>query len=203
MKKAIPILLLSFLLLSSCSTQVAKRERSLALQAEALTLLDDKEYGRAVALFEEAVDLMPKASEGRYNLVLALLANGQFDEAVTLSDASFTMFPAHLEFLLAKAFAYRQKGDLDEAFALYSEILEKDKGNFPLQAALMEVALESGYFDFAKDRALFLLSVHKEEARAFGVLATLEGEESWYGHAYSLMKGASAEDLEQRQEQSR
>ena len=203
MKKAIPILLLSFLLLSSCSTQVAKRERSLALQAEALTLLDDKEYGRAVALFEEAVDLMPKASEGRYNLVLALLANGQFDEAVTLSDASFTMFPAHLEFLLAKAFAYRQKGDLDEAFALYSEILEKDKGNFPLQAALMEVALESGYFDFAKDRALFLISVHKEEARAFGVLATLEGEESWYGHAYSLMKGASAADLEQRQEQSR
>jgi tetratricopeptide (TPR) repeat protein len=182
---------------------VAKREKSLVLQAEALTLLDEKAYAEAVPLLRQAVKLAPKESEGRYNLVLALLANEQPDEAITLCDASFSLFPAHLEFILAKAFAYRQKGDLDEAFVVYREILDKDKGNFTLHAHLMELALELGYTDFAKQNALYLLSLHKEEARAFETLATLEGEDSWYAKASSLMKEASTAAPEQPQEQSK
>ncbi len=203
MKRLIPILLLSLLLLGSCTTGVAKKEKSLVLQAEALTLLDNKEYGQAVPLLEEAVKLAPEESEGRYNLVLALLANEQFDEAITLSDASFSLFPAHLEFLLAKAFAYREKGDPDHAFVLYYEILAMDKGKYSLHATLMELALEMGYADFAKETALYLLSMHQEEARAFNALATLEGKDSWYAFASSLMKEASAISPELIQEQSK
>ncbi len=203
MKKLIPILLLSVLLLGSCSTRVAKRERSLTLQAEALHLLDAKEYAKAVSLLKEAFRLTPKESEGRYNLVLALLANREFDEAISLCDASFTLFPAHLEFLLAKAFALREKGDSDSAFILYSEILAMDRGNFPLHATLMELALEEGYTQLAQETALYLLSMHKEEARALAALATIEGKESWYAQAGSLMKEASAESPELPLEQSR
>lgn len=203
MKRLIPILLLSVLLLGSCSTRLAKKEKSLALQADALALLDEKEYGQAVTILEEAVRLAPQESEGRYNLVLALLANEQFDEAITLSDASFSLFPAHLEFMLAKAYALRQKGAMQMAFDLYAEILEMDRGNFPLHATLMELALEEGYVDFSKETALYLLSMHKEEARAFKALATIEGEESWYAVALSLMKEASEQSPELPPEQSK
>lgn len=203
MKRLIPLLILTLLLLSSCTTSIAKREKSLVLQAEALSLLDAKEYGKAVPLLEEAVKLAPKESEGRYNLVLALLANEQFDEAILLCDDSYSLFPAHLQFMLAKAFALRAKGESDAAFSLYSEILALDRGNFPLHATLMELALEKGYHDFARKTALYLLSVHKEEARAFKALATIEGEDSWYAFAASLTKEASAESPELIQEQSK
>lgn len=195
-----PILLLSLLLLGSCSTRLAKREKSLVLQSEALSLLDSKEYGQAVTKLEEAVKLQPKESEGRYNLVLALLANQQNDEAITLCDTSFALFPAHLEFPLAKAFAYRQKGQWPDAFTLYAEVLLLDRGNFSLHATLMELALNQGYTDFAKETAHYLLSVHKEEARALKTLAALEGEDSWYALASSLMKEASEPVQEEHQE---
>ena len=183
----------SLVLLGSCTSTAAKREKSLGLQAEALLALDTKEYAQAVSVLEEAVKLAPKESEGRYNLVLALLANKQADEAITLSDASFALFPAHLEFKLAKAFAYREKGELNSAFDLYAEILAMDRGNFVLHAMLMELALENGYTDFARESAKYLLSRHKEEARALSALATIEGEDSWYAVASSLMKEASEE----------
>lgn len=198
-----PILFLSLLLLGSCSTRLAKREKSLVLQADALLLLDSKEYGQAVTKLEKAVMLQPKESEGRYNLVLALLANQQNDEAITLCDTSFALFPAHLEFPLAKAFAYRQKGQWSDAFTLYAEVLLLDRGNFSLHATLMELALKQGFTDFAKETALYLLSLHKEEARALKTLATLEGEDSWYALASSLMKEASEPVQEEHQEQSK
>ncbi len=203
MKRLIAILLLSLLLLSSCTTRVAKREKSLVLQSEPLLALDAKEYGEAVVLLEDAVKLAPKESEGRYNLVLALLADKQFDEAIARSDASFALFPAHLEFLLAKAFALREKGDLDTAFSIYAEILATDRGNYPLHATLMELALEMEHIEFARETALYLLSVHKEEARAFQALATIEGDTSWYALAASLMKEASKQDPELPPSQSK
>lgn len=206
MKRLIPVLLLSLislLLLGSCSTMAAKREKSLVLQAEALKLLDAQEFGQAVSLMEEAVRLAPKESDGQYNLVLALLADEQFEKAITQCDASFSLFPAHLEFLLAKAYAYREMGDPDTAFMLYAEILALDRGNFALHATLMELALEMEYTTFAKETALYLLSVHTEEARALQALATVEGDESWYALAASLMKEASEQDPESLQEQSK
>jgi len=203
MRRLIPLLLLFLLLFSSCTTMAAKKEKSLGLQAQALVALDAKEYGQAVALLEEAVRLTPKESEGRYNLVLALLANKQFDKAITLSEASFSLFPAHLEFLLSKAYAYREMGELDSAFDLYAEILAIDSGNFSLQANLMELALEKGYTDFARKTALYLLGKHKQEARALKTLATLEGEDSWYALAASLMKEASVKSPEMPQELSK
>lgn len=205
MKKVTFILLLSLcslLLLGSCTTMAAKREQSLILQAEALLLLDEKAYGQAVTLLEEAVRLSPKESEGRYNLVLALLANGEFDEAITLSEESFALFPAHLEFLLAKAYALREKGESKSAFAVYESILRLDRGNFALHATLMELALAMNQTTFARETALYLLSVHKEEARALQVLATMEGEGSWYAAAAPLMKEASGQDPELLPEQS-
>jgi len=193
----------SLVLLGSCTTTAAKREKNLVLQAEALVALDAKEYEQAVTILEEAVNLAPKESEGRYNLVLALLANRQFDEAILLSEGSFSLFPAHLEFLLAKAFAYREMGDVDTAFSLYTEILAKDRGNSSLHATLMELALEKGQTAFAKETALYLLSMHEEEARALQALATIEGEDSWYAFAASLMKEASTKSPELPQEQSK
>ena len=206
MKRLLPILLIlliSLLLLGSCSSMAAKREKSLILQDEALTLLDAQEYGQAVPLLEEAVRLAPKESEGQYNLVLALLADEQYEKAILQCDASFSLFPAHLEFLLAKAYAYREMGELDTAFTLYREILALDRGNFALHATLMELALERGQNAFAEETALYLLSVHKEEARALQALATLEGEDSWYAAAAPLMKEASEPDPELPLEQSK
>ena len=203
MKRLIPILFLALVLLSSCTTMAARKEKSLGLQAEALLLLQAKEYEQAVALLEEAFKLAPKESEGRYNLVLALLANKQADDAITLSEASFALFPAHLEFLLAKAYALREKGELESAFAVYEKILALDRGNFALHANLMELALEKGQTAFSQKTALYLLSVHKEEARAFKALATMEGKDSWYAVAASLMKEASKPDPEPLPEQSK
>jgi len=196
-------LFLCLLLLGSCSTQVARKEKSLVLQKDALAALDRKEYGDAVPLLKEAVKLAPKESEGRYNLVLALLADEQFDEAILLCDTSFALFPAHLQFPLAKAYAYRQKGEQEKAFELYREILAKDRGNYTLHATLMELAMEEGDTSFAREVALFLISVHKEEARSFSTLATLEGEASWYAKVSALMKEASAQDPKPPQGQSK
>lgn len=204
--RAIPLfslILFCLLVLGSCTTTAAKKEKSLGLQSEALVLLDAEEYGQAVTLLEEAVKLAPQESEGRYNLVLALLANNQADEAITLSNASFALFPAHLEFLLAKAFAYREKGDSNSAFALYTEILALDRANFSLHADLMELAQQKGQTSFARETALYLLSMHKEEARAFDTLATIEGQDSWYAVVSTLMKEASAQSPVLPQEQSK
>ncbi|MDT4761584.1 hypothetical protein [Sphaerochaeta sp. PS] len=203
MKRLILTLFLSLLLLGSCSTTVAKREKSLVLQTEAIGMLQGRSYEGAVSKLKQALVLEPNSEEARYNLLLALLAAESYDEAIVLSDGSSLLFPANLNFSLAKAYALRKMGKVEQAFTLYQEIVDKDKANYSLQAKLMELSLEEGVVKFAKERALYLISVHQEEARAFTVLATLEGEESWYALARDLMKEASTQGQEQRPTQSR
>lgn len=195
MKRLVVLALLFILLFSSCTSTTSSAHKAQSLNSEALSLLRAKEYEGAISKLKEALNLDVQQSELHYNLVFALLAQGSYEQAIKNSNASFALFPAHLEFPLAQAYALRELGEVEAAFIRYEEILALDEGNYPLRATLAELALDLGQEQFAHKHALFLLYAHKEETRALQVLASLEGEESWYAAALSLRKEASEEDL--------
>ena len=204
MKQYILTLILTMTLLSSCATNAAQTDREfIALQELGVLYLDTAQYEEAISTFDKAITLKSQNSEVLYNKVLALLANKDFPKAQETAKLGFSRFPANLEFLMAKAWAEIQLNQNNEALATYLGIIALDPGNAARRALIMEFALEKGFVSEAKEQALFLLSVHKEEARAFSVLAALEGDESWYALAKEFMKGVAAQSPALQQPQSK
>jgi len=196
--------LLMLILLSSCATNASQRERdSSALQELGLLYLDKGHYEEAINTFDKALALDGQNSEVLYNKVLALIANKAYQRAIDTAEFGYALFPANLEFLMAKALSEKELGQDNEALHTYERLLNLDPGNAARRALVMEFALEKGFASVAKEQALFLLSVHQEENRAFSVLTTLEGEESWYALAYEFMKEAVEESPESPLIQSR
>lgn len=176
-----PLLLITVLLLGSCTTARAKSQATLAEEA-----LRTGQWELAANLYEQALFLNPKNPQWRYNHLWALLQSEEYEQVIVLGSEAADDFQNYLEFLQIRAKALLETGREAQAFDLYLEIFEQNPGSRALQALVMEAALEAGEPEIAEELAKSLIG-HKEwEKQAFVVLQTLYPD-SWYDLALTYL----------------
>jgi tetratricopeptide (TPR) repeat protein len=178
----------SFFLVSCASSLVLSGQDLPALKQLGLLYMDNGEYEMALTTLDKALLLDSEDKELLYNKILVLLARENYQDAVDLSTSSFEKFPAALRFLKAKASALHSLQKLEQALAVYQEMLSLDKGNYELHAQVMEFAMNQGFLEVARSEAEFLMGRQKEVSRAFAVLQRLDGSQSPYAGLETLLE---------------
>lgn len=195
MKKLLLLVLSSSLLLVSCRSYQAARLAGLGYEQ-----LQSRNFTSAGASFAEASDKESGNHTYRYNYLLSLFLQGDYDQVISLSENAFETFSFNLSFLLLKAQAHAQKEEYPKALETYERIFALDRASYETQADVMEAALTWNETETAKHLALGLLHEKGYEKRALTVLCQLSEENSWYALALSfLTKEGKAEDRKQLQ----
>ncbi|NBK21645.1 MAG: hypothetical protein EOM68_06440 [Spirochaetia bacterium] len=182
MKKLLLFVLSSSLLLASCQSYQATR-----FAGRGYEQLQARDFAAAGASFSEASAKDRENHTYRYNYLLSLFLQGQYDQVITLSEKAFDVFDFNLSFLLLKAQAHAQKEEYSKALETYERLFSLDRASYEIQADVMEAALTWGETDTARHLALGLLPVKAYEKRALTVLSRLSGENSWYALALSFL----------------
>lgn len=197
MQRILTVLLLSStLLLFSCTSMGSGKRAALATE-KASQLFQDQEYAASAQLYKEAVLLDPSQASYQYNEQLALFHLGEYEQVLEKSDASFQNFPTHLSFLFLKAKAFAGQNQYEQALGVYQSIFSL---NPTLYAEQLEVATQAanwGFKEQAKELALSLVKKHQKEKDAFTLLASIEGDGSWYA---SMVQYLTRGDATQSQE---
>ncbi len=186
MRKTLALLLLASLLLISCTT-MGEGKRSEQAAKRASELFAQKEYAASQKLYAEAVSLAPKNPSYQYNEQLALFHLQEYEDVVEMSEASFAQFPAHLSFLFLKARALSQSEAYEQALSVYARIFSLNPALYDQRMEVSQKALTWGYPEQAKELAIALVAENQMEEEAFSLLASLEGDESWYAYMLSYL----------------
>jgi tetratricopeptide (TPR) repeat protein len=188
-KKLFLFFVICSVFLVSCGTSLVLSGQDLpALKQLGLLYMDNGEYEMALTTFDKAIALAPEDKELLYNKVLVLLAKGNYQDAVELSTSSFENFPASLRFLKTKASALLFLQEIEQALAVYLQILSLDMANYELHAQVMEFAMNRGFAEEARSEAEFLMGRQKEVSRALDVLIRLDGPQSPYASLKTLLE---------------
>lgn len=169
-----PYLLPLALLLTSCAT---RSKADLAL-SKGMDALDKGQAREAVVFFDEGLQKAPGDQRLLYDKILALSANGDYDQALELCDQGYALHPENLRFLTAKPTLYKLKGEPVKAIEAMDAVLRLNPALVSLRVEVMEYALQEGYAEEARFHARFLIEHHQETSRAWKALAQLDGPES-------------------------
>ncbi len=198
----IVLLLSSNLLLFSCSSMGSGKRAALAAE-KASQLFQDQEYAASAQLYKEAVLLDPSQASYQYNEQLALFHLGNFTQVMEKTNASFQNFPAHLSFLFLKAKALVSQNQYEQALGVYQSIFSLNPTLYDEQLEVATQAANWGFKEQAKSLALFLIQEHRKEKDAFALLASIEGDGSWYASMVQYFtKGDAAQSREPLQGES-
>ncbi|MDD7202348.1 MAG: tetratricopeptide repeat protein [Sphaerochaetaceae bacterium] len=171
--KAFLLFLPSLLLLGCMHTSAVQRTL-----VEGTELLEAKEYAAAAKLFAEGHEDNPSDGRLYYNLALALALDGRQELALQLCDEGYRNWPQILRFLTLKYQILQQLGRSADAINAMDDVLRLTPSDTKLRIEVMEYALDHGFSDEARFHARFLIKERKEMAKAYKVLATLDGPES-------------------------
>ncbi len=203
MQRILTVLLLSSMLFLFSCTSMGNGKRAALAAEKASQLFQDQEYAASAQLYNEAVLLDPSQASYQYNEQLALFHLGNFKQVREKSDASFQNFPTHLSFLFLKAKALAGQNQYEQALGVYQSIFSL---NPTLYAEKLEVAAQAanwGYKEQAKSLALSLVHDHQMEKDAFTLLASIEGDGSWYDFMVQyLTRGDAKQSQEPLPEES-
>ncbi len=171
--KALLLLLPALFLLGCAHTNAVQRTL-----VEGTELLEAKQYAAAAKLFAKGHEDNP--SDGRlfYNQALAFALDGRQEMALQLCDEGYRNWPQILRFLTLKYQILQQLDRSADAVGAMDDVLRLNPSDTKLRIEVMEYALEHGFSDEARFHAQFLIKERKEMARAYKVLATLDGPES-------------------------
>lgn len=182
MRKLLLLVLGCSLLLVSCRSYQAER-----LASEGYEQLMSRDFSAAGASFAKASGKDKDNHTYRYNYLLSLFLEGDYERVVKLSEEAFGEFDFNLSFLLLKAQAYSEQSQYKKALETYERLFAIDPGSYETQAEVMEAALRWNERETAERLALGLLNVKAYEKRALTVLSQLAGKESWYARALSFI----------------
>ncbi|NLE14926.1 MAG: hypothetical protein GX626_03515 [Spirochaetales bacterium] len=182
MRKLLLLILSTSLLLVSCRSYQAQR-----LASEGYEQLMARDFSSAGASFAKASEKDVDNHTYRYNYLLSLFLEGDYERVVKLSEEAFGEFDFNLSFLLLKAQAYREQSQYKQALETYERLFAIDPGSYETQAEVMEASLSWNEKAIAQRLALGLLTVKGYEKRSLTVLSQLAGEESWYAHALAFV----------------
>ena len=84
---------------------------------------------KAIAEYDQALELYPRYTEIYYNRGLAYRQKGEMDKAIHDYTQAIELDPKYIPAYSNRAFAYFKKNDLDRALADYDKILQLDPTN--------------------------------------------------------------------------
>jgi pentatricopeptide repeat protein len=159
-------------LLCGCATtgQAAKvKAEDLLIQAQAADQAG--EYDQEMALLKQAITLKPKMAEAHYRLGALYLDRSMFDEAIGSLKVALVL--KHAGAQKALAIAYFKAGKLDEAEALYKEMLVKTPNDMDLRYRLGNIYLAKGMLNEAGAEYRQVLQMDPNNGGAHNGLANL------------------------------
>lgn len=112
---------------------------------------DEKQYGKALDAYREAVALDSTSGRARNGMAMALLGLGQKSEARNELEKAVLLDPSLIQARNNLGQLLLQDGELEEAGKRFSEVLELDSVNTFAQQGLADVALERGDYALAED----------------------------------------------------
>lgn len=163
---------MAFLFLCGCATtgQAAKvKAEDLLQQAQAADQAG--EYDQEMALLRQAITVKPKMAEAHYRLGALYLDRSMFDEAI--GSLKVALFLKHTGAQKELAIAYFKAGKLDEAEALYKEMLVKTPNDMDLRYRLGNIYLAKGMLNEAGAEYRQVLQMDPNNGGAHNGLANL------------------------------
>ncbi len=141
----------------------------------AVLFQDDRQYDRAVALFQELTETDPENFRWRLGLIYALKERGDLGEALEMSGSLLTDYPDNLDVQITHAQMLSESGRLKEGI----ELLEEQIGRDPLEANyyLAGSQLYSDHKEYKKAEKLLrrgLAAAPDSERLSFQLAAMLE-----------------------------
>jgi tetratricopeptide (TPR) repeat protein len=197
MYRKMTVLLLSCMLLLFSCTSMGSGKRAALAAGKASQLFQDQEYAASAQLYKEAVLLDPSQASYQYNEQLALFHLGDVSQVIEKSNASFQNFPTHLSFLFLQAKALAVQNQYEQALRVYQSIFSLNPTLYAEKFEVAVLAANWGFMEQAKALALSLVQEHQMEKDAFALLASIEGDGSWYAHMVQyLTKGGAKQSQE-------
>lgn len=133
MRKLLLLILSTSLLLVSCRSYQAQR-----LASEGYEQLMARDFSSAGASFAKASEKDVDNHTYRYNYLLSLFLEGDYERVVKLSEEAFGEFDFNLSFLLLKAQAYREQSQYKQALETYERLFAIDPGSYETQAEVID-----------------------------------------------------------------
>ncbi len=121
-------------------------------------------YGKAAASFEEALRLAPNLGIARFNLALSLFYDGKIEEASTEARLAAERLPGAPQPLYLRGLIARADNRGAEAVAAFSQVLHADPGDAGANIGLGQARLQTG--DFAGAAAAFAAALAAEPFNA-------------------------------------
>jgi|GEM_PF-1306840 tetratricopeptide (TPR) repeat protein len=168
---SIPAILV-FAVFCGCATpgQAAKvKAEDLVQQAQAADQAGD--YDKEIELLRQAITVKPKLSEAHYQLGKLYLDRAMFDEAI--GSLKVALLLKHASAQKDLAIAYYKSGKLDDAEALFKEMLVKTPNDMDLRYRLGNVYLAKGMLNEAGAEFRQVLQIDPNNGGAHNGLANL------------------------------
>ena len=163
---------MALVLLCGCATtgQAAKvKAEDLLIQAQAADQAG--EYDQEMALLKQAITVKPKMAEAHFRLGSLYLDRSMFDEAI--GSLKVALLLKHAGAQKELAIAYFKAGKLDEAEALYKEMLVKNPNDMDLRYRLGNIYLAKGMLNEAGAEYRQVLQMDPNNGGAHNGLANL------------------------------
>jgi len=90
-----------------------------------IALLNQQQYAQAIRAFEQVVKLRPDYPDAYTNVALANFRNENYDAAMESLNKALELAPGDARAVFYRASIQRQKGNLEEAEALFLSVLKK------------------------------------------------------------------------------
>jgi tetratricopeptide (TPR) repeat protein len=163
---------MAFVLLCGCATTgQAEKVKAEDLLNQAQAADQAGEYDQEMALLRQAITVKPKMAEAHYRLGVLYLDRSMFDEAI--GSLKVALLLKHSQAQKELGIAYFKAGKLDEAEALYKEMLIKNPNEMDLRYRLGNIYLAKGMLNEAGAEYRQVLQMDPNNGGAHNGLANL------------------------------
>lgn len=119
------VLLLSFLLLTGCSTTGKLHDTETSPRyLKAKSLMESGQFERAIPVLQTIVDDNPEMTNAAVNLAIAYRESGQITDALDLINSVIAMHPNHIAAYNQLGIIQRHLGHFDKALSAYQRAIE-------------------------------------------------------------------------------
>lgn len=165
-----------FFLIAFAMPLFAREETALELFGRAQELQERSQWYDAVDLYQEALELNPQYGEAWYNLALCSYALGSYDLAVQYAGNAAKYARNFSAVQNLKGMALISLGKVDEARAVFEEVLAKFPNDIESRFGLAELDLLDGRISVAEGRYLDALKRDGRNRKALLSLALVSAE---------------------------
>ena len=145
MKKTVPAAFFIPVVLSlffSCTTLQSREEKAVDLYNKANIYREEGNYGKAVQLYINALELYPEFSAAEYNLALVYSESDDYDKAAEVLEHLYDKFPDSVLILRGLGWVYNKSGKYNVSVDFYRKALNVSPGSITLLSELADIYIQ-------------------------------------------------------------